>query len=83
MRWLGRVFRHQRQPRAGRRGRSASGARRQRHPERNPGNLRRRTPADTACGGPRRRRKTRGPHQVVGELHRDQRRRDEQQPLAR
>ncbi len=52
VRWLGRLFRHQRQPGAGPGGGYAGGRRGHRHPLGNPGDLRRRTPAHPARASP-------------------------------
>ena len=50
VRRIRRLFRHHREPVAGRGRRSAGAPRRHRHSERNAGDLWRGTPADTACG---------------------------------
>ena len=83
VRRLGRLFRHHRQPGARRRLRYPGAPRRHRHPRRDARDLRRRAPADPARRLARGRRKAGRADQVVGGLLRPQRRRDEQQPLAR
>ena len=78
-----RLFRHQRQPGAGRGGRPPGAPRRHRHPERNARDLRRRTPADAPRRQPRSGRQAARAHRLVGAVHRAQRHADGQQPLGR
>ena len=83
MRRLGRLFRHHRQPGAGRGGRHAGPPGRHGDPLGDAGNLWRRASADAPRGEPRGRREADRAHQMVGGLHRAQWRRDEQQSVAR
>ncbi len=63
--------------------RPAGRAGRHRRARRDAGDLRRRAPADPPRRDPRGRREAGRAHQLVGGLHRPQRRQDGQQPLAR
>ena len=71
------------EPGAGRRGRHAGRPWRHRYPVRDARDLRGRAPAHASRRQPRRRRKADPHHPLVGGLHEAQRRRDEQQPVAR
>ena len=83
MRRLRRLLRRIGQPGAGCRQRPAGAPRRHRDPVGNPGNLRRRTPADAPGGVAGSRRKTGRPDALVGGLHPAGRRRNERQSVPR
>ncbi len=83
VRRLGRLFRHDREPGARRLRRSPGAPRRHRDPVGDARDLRRRASAHAPRSFQRSRRKADRADQVVGGLLRPQRRRDEQQPLAR